>query len=127
MIRGIVTKALVAAFGIAALAMSPACFTEACTLDARTSFSVSVFDAAGARICDATVSYAHEGGPFRQTQLLPGPNDQSNCYYAGPIEEVGRFVVAVEKQGYARQTVSVDVEDDGCHPEFESVRVVLTR
>lgn len=93
----------------------------ACTLEAIAGLVVTVEDAQGEPICDATVVAVD--GDFEET-LAPVGGEP--CAYAGAHERAGTYRIEVGKEGFQTEVVEdVVVEDGECHVAPEQVAVVL--
>jgi hypothetical protein len=95
----------------------------ACTADALFSLRVTVVDATGKQICNASV--VATDGSF--SAALPvsrlGPR---SCIYLGPTERAGMYSIAA-RSGAKESTVNdVKVTRDSCHVNPRQVTIRLT-
>jgi hypothetical protein len=97
-----------------------ACVDEtACTAIAVASTTVTLLDADGAPVPDATLTYTVDGeGPLPCDALGDGK-------YVCGYEASGRFVIEAKKEGYDVARAELDVGADECHPIPEAVTITL--
>lgn len=88
-----------------------------CTLQANWSVLVEVVDASGAFIADATVTYCVDGG-------IEKPCDLLGSRYRCGVEQDGDFTITARK-GMLSKTVEIEVEEDICHVESQSLTIKL--
>jgi hypothetical protein len=92
----------------------------ACTEEARSSVTVTVKDAAGAAVTDATVKYTVDGGEER---ACDAPFAGSTDYVCG-YEVDGKFEITATR-GAETGTASVTVTSDECHVIGQKVTITL--
>src|SRR5438270_40155 len=90
---------------------------ETCAASLRSGLSVRVEDEHGAPICDAYV----EASQGDRRWLIP---DDADCLYSWSSD--GAFVLVVRRLGHFSESLTIRVEDDGCHEVVER-RVVRLR
>ncbi|MCK6503934.1 hypothetical protein L6R53_11130 [Myxococcota bacterium] len=93
-----------------------------CTTEARASVQLTVVDAAGATIPDASATYTIE------SESWPAPQDCEDLGGGTLVcgwEVEDTFHIEVEAPGYAARTLEVEVGGDECHVITEQVEVVL--
>ena len=97
------------------------CATElSCTAEARTTFNVTVVDASGKRVCDASVKVTD--GEF--SAILPaGP--RRACAYSGVTERKGTYSIEVRSGARSKKIDNVKVTADECHVHPRALTVVL--
>jgi hypothetical protein len=99
------------------------CATElSCTMEARTTFNVSVVDASGKRVCDASVKV--RDGAFSAI-LRVGPRPA--CVYSGVTERKGTYSIEVRSGARSKRIDNVNVSADECHVHPRALTVVLER
>jgi hypothetical protein len=91
----------------------------ACTTEARSSVTVSVVDASGAPVTDATVQYSVDKGPMTNCEQ-PGPDGAYVCGY----EQKGSFIITATR-GAMTGTATVTVTADECHVIGQTVKITL--
>jgi hypothetical protein len=93
----------------------------ACTAEARSSVTVTVVDGNGDPVTDATVTYTVDGGDPQQAEPFP-----DGTFVAG-WELAGTFTVTAQKDGFlpAQETVTVAMDEVGCHVVSQTVQLVL--
>jgi len=114
--------ALCAPVAIAILLVGGCSKTVACTAEARFSFVVTVLDASGKRVCDASVTV--RDGTF--SQVLQ-PVRFGECEYRGVSERKGTYSIKVRSGTGSKTLVGVKVSADECHVHTRHVTVVLDR
>jgi hypothetical protein len=99
-----------------------------CVGIARTSFAVVVTGPDGRHLCDATVTAQREGEPIAvvsQPRTDGGahasPQLQQSCFFVGPSELPGRFVIDVEHPPFQSERREIVVET---HPKCGGVEPV---
>ena len=92
-----------------------------CTLEARFSLVVTVVDASGKRVCDASVTA--DDGAF-SAALPAGPG--VGCAYFGVSERKGTYAIKVRNGTKTTTLDGVKVSADACHVHTRHVTVVLT-
>jgi hypothetical protein len=92
-----------------------------CTLEARTSVGVTVLDARGAPISDATVTYSVDGE--REEECVRFPFLVDGRYICG-WETAGTFRITA-RRGAETATATVSVSRGQCHVRSESVTLRL--
>ena len=102
-----------AAFGCA---LTTACAVN-CTADARSAFRVSVVDATGDRVCDATVIV--RDGNF-VSELT-----ESSCVYFGAQERAGAYSLEVTRGLETKTVDGVKVSKDDCHVVTRELTVTM--
>lgn len=85
---------------------------------AAASLSVTVEDASGRAVCDATV-IAESGGDRFPLEPV------SDCAYAGPWERPGTYVVTATSGNEFAESAAIDVAIGACHVKGATVRLVL--
>ncbi len=90
----------------------------ACTLEARSSVTVTVVDEVGTAIPDPTVTYAVDGGAEQACEAM---NGVFVCGY----EVEGFFEITADAEGFAPETATVTVESDACHVIGQQVEITL--
>jgi len=125
--RSALVLAFAACWGACAQRAGPAAESAVvCTLEARSSFAVTVVDStSGAPIrSGATVGVAE--GPFADTLLAPGPG--ASAYSGGVYERPGTYTVAVSHPDYRPWRRSgVEVTRDECHVQTQQLTARLQR
>src|SRR5262249_19061536 len=92
--------------------------SNAWTLGAPAGVNVTVSDAGGLQICDATVVV--QDGTYTETLRSQA------CGYFGAFERTGNYTLTISAPGHATKTVTGVVVTDGeCHVHAQSVNVVL--
>ena len=118
-------RAVAAPFAVVAVAATGACAEKACTAIAVAGASVTVTDAAGARVCDATVVVIEDD--YQETLEVQG--EGADCSYVGLYERAGVYDLDVFKDGFRRvlqgDALRIGETDDGCHVVPESATVEL--
>lgn len=99
------------------------CTSTSCTTEARASLIVTVVNAAGRRVCDASVTATD--GAF-SAPLSPN-GDPTSCTYDGPYERAGTYSIDVRSGPTAKRLDAVKVTADACHVRAREVSVVLDR
>jgi hypothetical protein len=98
--------------------------TITCTLDSRSPFVLEIYSPEGDRIC-ADVSGSLDGEPIKVSE------SRSGCFYSGPSETAGRFVIEIEHPDYQPERREFVVErDEDCNAlplDMLRVRVELRR
>ena len=92
----------------------------ACTAILIYGLDVTVTDATGRSICDATVTVSD--GDYRE--ILPGGLGQS-CHYSGAAERRGRYQVVVQRAGYLSESRLIEVLSDVCHVRTVAATFIL--
>lgn len=92
-----------------------------CTMEARSSVSVTVTDAAGAPLSDAAVVYSVDGGAEQACEPMSG-----GAWVCG-WEVSGVFQITASAEGYEAQSAEVEVgmTEDGCHVVGEVLELAL--
>ncbi len=92
-----------------------------CSLEARSSVTVKVVDAAGAAVTDATVTFSVDGAAAQNCELFPVGSD-----YVCGYEIEGDFTITVTKGADTKtQNVTVGKTADGCHVEGKTITITL--
>lgn len=91
-----------------------------CTNEARSSVSVTVEDADGEPIANATLTYSVDGGESQDCEGLL--NGNTVCGW----EASGEFVITATAVGFETETATVIVESDECHVISEAVTLTMT-
>lgn len=108
---------------VPALALLVACEERAdCTLEARASVTLTVQDAAGNALTDATATYTVHG----TTAPCEAITDGGNTLVCG-WETPGEFVITASAPGFEDKSISVDVwqDDEECHVDGVAQTIVL--
>lgn len=92
---------------------------EDCTLEARSSVSITVVDEAGEIIDDATVTFAVD-------QEERGACERIGDTWACGWEEEGYFLIEATAPGYGTTVTVVEVGGDECHVATEEIELVLS-
>ena len=92
----------------------------ACTAEGRPSFVITVLDASGTRVCDASVTV--RDGTFSQV-IPPGP--LGDCEYSGVPERKGTYSIEVRSRTTSKTLDGVKVSADECHVHTRRVTVAL--
>jgi hypothetical protein len=104
---------------LAASTAAGGCVTHTCTLDIRTSVSLSVVDAETGEDVDATVTFLLDGeGPHEPEEGWPGT-------YVLASETEGTFEVTIGAEGYETVMREYVVTGDECHVESQSDTIEL--
>jgi hypothetical protein len=90
-----------------------------CTTDARASIQLTVLDAAGAAVPDATATYSGGGFTDEPCEGVPGGVLVCGWEVAGPVD------VHVSAPGKQDHDETIVVESDVCHVLTAQVEVVL--
>jgi uncharacterized protein GlcG (DUF336 family) len=107
----------VLALGLAMLVSGCSDNSVSCTDELRTSVGVTVLDAEGEPVSNATLTYTVDDAAARDCSPLdPG--------YTCGIEEEGRFVITAVR-GDESGEVRVTVRADECHVDPERVTIML--
>ncbi len=92
---------------------------EDCTAIAAVSVSVTVVDADGAAVPDATVTFTREGAEEAE------PCEEGPDVYLCGYEVSGILTIRAEAAGFTTAETEVTVTEDECHVQGESVVLVL--
>ncbi|HSJ15050.1 MAG TPA: hypothetical protein VK939_11580 [Longimicrobiales bacterium] len=113
---------------VALLILLGACTTAPepviCTMEARSSFAVTVVDSASGENLAPSATVRVTQGTFADT--LPAPPG-AGVYSGGVYERDGDFTITVMRAGYAPWQGLVRVARDECHVITEAVTVRLRR
>jgi hypothetical protein len=91
----------------------------ACTSDIKSSLRIFVVDSTGSAITDATVTYSVDDGPTQDCNNAPNSNE----FYCAQ-ERAGDFLITVSR-GATKKTQSLEVDEDYCHVETETITITL--
>jgi len=98
------------------------CRSATCTSVGVNALGITVLDAAGTRICNATVVVTD--GSFSAT--LPGlGRDPRTCTYYGPLERAGTYSIDVRSGAKESRVNDVKVTGGACHVHPQAVTVTL--
>jgi hypothetical protein len=100
------------------------CSSANCKAFAASALSVTVLDAAGKRVCDASVTVTD--GAY-SAALSPFSGDNSSCTYFGPTERAGMYSIEVRSGTRSNRLDGVKVNADACHVRTRSVTITLAR
>lgn len=92
---------------------------EGCTMEARSSLTITVVDADGAPIDPASATFSVDGGAVEPCEQL-----FANTIVCG-YERAGHFDVVVSADGFLDAPLSVDVVEGECHVESVAETVAL--
>ena len=116
-------RRLVAVSALAAvLLVGTGCSPVSCKAYAVASLVVTVQDASGNRICDATVT-VRDGDFTSQLAAFPG----TECTYSGPSERKGTYSLEVRSGTTTRTVDSIKVSADQCHVIPRQITISLDR
>jgi hypothetical protein len=93
------------------------CESRVCTSEARAGLSVTLREAWGALVCDATVT-AHDGD-YSEVLRLWG------CTYGGAVERPGNYTLNVVAGSRSKTVSGVVVTSGDCHVNTRTVSVTL--
>ncbi|MEO0602432.1 MAG: hypothetical protein AAF211_13400 [Myxococcota bacterium] len=96
-------------------------FQEFCTLEARSSISLTVVDEDGFAIPEATASFTVGRGDAQPCDALGDPGS-----FVCGWEVAGEFTVTIEAPGFDTDTFTRRVESDECHVITEVVERTLS-
>jgi hypothetical protein len=97
------------------------CATQvSCTAEARTTFNVTVVDASGKPVCDASVKVTD--GAF--SAILRAGSSRA-CVYSGVSERKGTYSIEVRSGAQNKKIDNVKVTADECHVHPRALTVVL--
>ena len=97
-----------------------------CTMEARSSFAVTVVDSASGAPVRTGATVRVTDGAFSDTLVAPGP--QSSAYSGGVYERAGTYTVAVAHADYRPwQRTGVAVARDECHVQTQALTARLQR
>jgi len=121
---------LATVFGAAALgacASGPQSLTGTiCTLEARSSFAVTVVDSASGTALRSGATVRVTEGAFSDTLVAPAA--AASVYSGGVYERPGTYTVAVSHPDYRPwQRTGVPVSRDACHVQTQPVTARLQR
>jgi hypothetical protein len=93
-----------------------------CTSQAVAALSVTVLNASGQPVCDATVTVTDGGYSNR---LRPVPSANGGCRYSGPSERRGTYSISVRRGATRAAVPGIKVTGDACHVDTRVVTVRL--
>jgi len=97
---------------LAPAACAPAAIETICTMEARSSFAVTVVDSASGQNLAPTATVRVTAGTFSDTLVALPPDS----LYSGVHERPGEYAMAVTRSGYQPwQRSGVEVGRDECH------------
>jgi hypothetical protein len=93
---------------------------------ARAALDVTVVDASGKRVCDASVT-ARDGDFSAQLPAPPADVPRATCTYTGPFERAGTYSIEVRAGTTSKLVSGIKVSRKGaCHElQTRDVTVVL--
>jgi hypothetical protein len=100
------------------------CSSVNCASFAASALSVTVLDAAGKRVCDASVTVTD--GAY-SAALSPFSGDEASCTYFGPTERAGTYSIEVHSGTRTKRFDGVKVTADACHVRTRSVTITLSQ
>lgn len=100
------------------------CF-QLCTLELRSSLSITAEDENGARVSPDTVTVTRADGSAVEVTCAESAARSDCAIFAAGQEEVGDFIVTGTFQGLT-DTQSVSVDADQCHVTSQAVVLVFT-
>jgi hypothetical protein len=97
-----------------------------CTMEARSSFAVTVVDSTSGAAIRSGATVRVSDGSFADTLVAPGPG--ANAYSGGVYERPGTYTVAVSHPSYRTwQRSGVRVTRDECHVQTQQLTARLQR
>jgi hypothetical protein len=108
---------------VAAMLFGGACARGDCTTDSRAGLFVTVVDALGTSVCDASVTATERGfSEVLRSSLASAPQP---CSYAGVYERPGTYTVTATANGQRGVVSSLRVVEGACHVKLVSTTITL--
>jgi hypothetical protein len=117
-VLSVVVLALATATGLTS------CRSTSCKASEAFALVVTVLDASGRRVCDASVTVTD--GAY-SAALSPFSGDESSCTYYGPTERAGTYSIEVHSGTRSKKIDGVNVTADACHVRTRSVTLTLSQ
>ena len=114
--------AALSAFVLTSAAGLTGCTTTNCQTYAAAALRVTVVDAAGKRLCRASVTVTD--GAF-SAPLASDFGDSTACAYVGPYERAGTYSIEVRSGARTKMLDGVKVTADACHVRPREVSITI--